>query len=55
MAIDSAAELLFRIRADSGDAENNVKRFREVLGKDLDALGAEFGGWANSVFGNLSR
>jgi hypothetical protein len=54
MAIDSAAELLFHIGADSDDAEANVQRFRSLLGKDLDDLAGEFSEWSSKVFGDLS-
>lgn len=54
MAFDSTSELLFRIGADTGDAEVNVARFRSLLGKDLDDLSAEFGDWSKKVFGDLS-
>jgi hypothetical protein len=39
---------------DTDDAEANMQRFRALLGKNLDDLGAEFSGWANKVFGDLS-
>jgi hypothetical protein len=54
VGIDSSANLLFNISADAGEAQGNIQRFRGLLSKDLDAMGAEFGQWSNSVFGNLS-
>lgn len=54
MAIDSTAELLFRINADSADAEGNIKRFRSVMSKDLSDIGAEFGTWSKGILGDLS-
>lgn len=54
MAIDSTANLLFNIGANSDDAESNIARFRNVMGKDLDDLGAEFQGWSDKVLGNLT-
>jgi hypothetical protein len=53
-AMDSSAELLFRISADSSDAEGNVKRFRTLMSKDLSDLKSEFSDWATKVFGDLS-
>ena len=53
MPIDSAANLIMSIGAETGDAEANVQRFRSLLGKDLDDLGAEFSSWSTKVFGNL--
>jgi len=54
MGIDSSANLLFNIGADTGDAESNVARFRTLLGKDLDDLSGEFDAWATKVFGDTS-
>jgi hypothetical protein len=54
MPFDSTADLLFRIGADSGDAEANIARFRALLGKDLGELSAEFSAWSTKVFGDLS-
>ena len=54
MAIDSSAELLFHIGADSDDAEANIQRFRALMGKDLDDLSGEFATWAEEVFGKLT-
>ena len=54
MSIDSTAELLFKVSADTQDAQNNIARFRNLLGKNIDDLGAEFGAWSNKVFGDLS-
>jgi hypothetical protein len=54
MPIDSTADLLFRIGADAGDGTSEIQAFRALLGKDLEDLSAEFGTWANKVFGDLS-
>lgn len=50
----STAELLFSISTESGDAEENVQRFRELLGKNLSDLSGEFSNWSEEVFGDLS-
>jgi len=52
--IDSSANLLFNIGADSSNAEANVQRFRALLGKDLEDLTGEFRAWAEKIFGDLS-
>jgi hypothetical protein len=54
MPIDSTADLLFRIGADAGEGTSEIQAFRALLGKDLEDLSAEFGTWANKVFGDLS-
>ena len=54
MSLDSTAELLFKINADSDDAENNIARFRTLMGKDLDDIGAEFRDWSDRMLGDLS-
>ncbi len=54
MAFDSTAELLFHIGADSDDAEENIQRFRSLLGKDLDDIRSEFHDWAEEVFGEMN-
>lgn len=54
MPIDSTANLLFKIGANSDDAEANIQRFRSILSKDLGDLGGEFSDWANKTFGDLS-
>jgi hypothetical protein len=54
MSLDSTAELLFKINADSADAESNIARFRTLMGKDLESVGAEFDDWASKVLGDLS-
>jgi len=53
MALDSTANLLFVIGADSSDAQANVQRFRSILSKDLDGLKGEFDSWSKKVFGDL--
>ncbi len=54
MAIDSTANLLFTVAADSSDATGNIARFRALLGKDLKGIGEEFAAWSKKVFGDLS-
>ncbi len=54
MSIDSTADLLFRIGANTDDGEANIERFRALLGKDLADLSAEFSDWSTRVFGDLS-
>jgi hypothetical protein len=54
MSLDSAANLLFNIGANTDDAESNIKRFRTLLGKDLSDLSEEFSDWAQDVLGDLS-
>jgi len=53
MPIDSVANLLFNIGANSDDAEENIQRFRALMGTDLDAMGEQFSDWADEVFGHL--
>lgn len=53
-AMDSSADLLFRIGADPSDAENNVRRLRAVMGKELGDLKSEVGTWAKDIFGELN-
>jgi hypothetical protein len=55
MAMDSSANLLFQITADSSDAESNVKRFRALLSKDLEGLKGEVSGWFTSIFGEVKN
>jgi len=54
MALDSSADLLFRVGADPSDAIANIGRFRSLMAKDLSAMRADFSGWAKNVFGDLS-
>ena len=54
MPIDSTADLLFRIGANTDDGEENIQRFRALLSKDLGDLGAEFSDWSTKVFGDLT-
>lgn len=54
MSFDSTSELLFKIGADTGDAEGNVARFRSLMGKDLEDLASEFSDWSSKVFGDMS-
>ena len=53
MAIDSSAELLFNIGANTDDAESNILRFRTLMGKDLSDLTGEFDAWAGKLVGDL--
>jgi hypothetical protein len=53
MAFDSAADLLFRIGANTDDAEANVARFRQLLSTDLKSIGTQFSDWADKVFGSM--
>jgi hypothetical protein len=54
MAFDSTADLLFRIGADSSDAEANLARFRALLSGGLGAMREDFSDFAGSTFGNFS-
>lgn len=54
MPLDSTANLLFSIGANSDDAESNIRRFRTLLGKDLNDLSGEFADWSREVFGSLT-
>jgi hypothetical protein len=54
MAIDSTAELLFNIGANTDDAESNIQRFRTLLSKDLDDIGTEFQDWSDKILGELT-
>ena len=54
MGLDSTAELLFKINADSSDATGNIAAFRGLMTKDLDDLAAEFSQWSEKVLGSLA-
>ncbi len=54
MPIDSTADLLFRIGANSDDAEENIQRFRSLFGTSLGEMGAQFHDWAEEVFGEVT-
>jgi predicted nuclease with TOPRIM domain len=54
MGLDSTANLLFTIGADSSDAQSNIQRFRGLLSKDLSGMKGEFDDWAKKVFGSFS-
>ena len=54
MSLDSSANLLFNIGANSDDAEANIERFRALMGKNLEGLAGEFGTWAEGVLGSLA-
>jgi hypothetical protein len=53
MPLDSSANLLFNIGANTDDAESNVQRFRALMGKNLDDLAGEFSDWSTEVIGEL--
>src|ERR1039458_2257589 len=54
MPIDSSANLLFTIGANSDDAEANIQAFRTLLGKSLGDMGAEFEAWASGIVGEIA-
>ena len=54
MAIDSTAELLFNISANADDAEENIQRFRALMGTDLEQMGVQFDSWAEDILGKLT-
>ncbi|HWE50464.1 MAG TPA: hypothetical protein VG273_11765 [Bryobacteraceae bacterium] len=54
MSVDSTAELLFKIGAESEDAEANIQRFRKVMGTDLSEMSAQFSDWADEVLGEIT-
>ena len=54
MPVDSTADLLFRIGANSDDAEGNLLRFRSLMGKSLSDISGDFSDWSNHLFGDLS-
>jgi hypothetical protein len=54
MPIDSTADLLFKIGANSDDAEANMQRFRALFSKDLDGIKGDFTDWAKDMFGSLA-
>ena len=54
MPIDSTADLLFRIGANSDDAESNLVRFRSLLSKDMSDITGEFGDWSNKIIGQVT-
>lgn len=53
MPIDSTADLLFKIGANSDDAESNIQRFRSILSKDLGTMGQDFEDWSKKTFGAM--
>jgi len=55
MAIDSVAGLLFQIKANPDDAQENIARFRTLLGQDLSAVKSQFSSWAAEVFGSSAE
>lgn len=54
MPIDSTADLLFRIGANSDDAESNLVRFRSLLSKDMSDITGEFGDWSGKIIGQVT-
>ena len=54
MSIDSTADLLFRIGADSSDAESNIQRFRAVFGKNLGDMQSDFEAWSTKMLDRKS-
>lgn len=54
MGIDSAADLLFRIGANSDDAEANIKRFRTLFNTSFGEMREQFHDWAGELFGELT-
>lgn len=53
MSIDSTAQLLFNIGANTDDAEANVSRFRTLLGTDLNEMGSQFADWSKELVGEI--
>lgn len=53
MAFDSIANLIFNVGANSDDAEQNITRFRALLGTNLDQMAGQFENWSKDVFGEL--
>ncbi len=54
MAIDSTAELLFKISADPEEAKHNIAAFRQLLSKDLASMRGDFESWSEHVLGNMN-
>jgi hypothetical protein len=54
MSLDSTANLLFSIGANTDDAEANIKRFRALLSKDLTGIGTEFTERAKEILGSIT-
>ena len=54
MPLDSTANLLFTIGANSDDAEGNIQAFRALLGKSLGDIGGDFDDWKTKVLGDVS-
>ena len=46
--------MLFRIGANSDDAEDNIARFRTLLSKDLSDISGEFSDWSSKILGDIS-
>ena len=53
MSLDSTANLIFNIGANTDDAEENIQRFRALMGKDLEDLTGEFEDWAEEIVGEI--
>ena len=54
MGIDSTANLLFAIGANTDEAEGNIGKFRTLMSKDLGDMREEFAQWAEEVFGDMT-
>jgi hypothetical protein len=54
MSIDSAVDLLFNIGANSDDAEENIARFRTLLGTDLEEISSQFADWSHELVGEIN-
>ena len=54
MSLDSTANLLFTIGANTDDAQGNIQAFRSLLGKSLSDIGGDFDDWKTKVLGDIS-
>jgi hypothetical protein len=54
MSLDSTANLLFTIGANTDDGVSNVQAFRALLGKSLSDIGGDFDDWKTKVLGDVS-
>lgn len=54
MPLDSTANLLFTIGANTDDGVSNIQAFRSLLGKNLTDIGGDFDDWATKVLGDVS-
>lgn len=55
MAIDSAASLLFQIKANPDDAQANIKRFRSLLSTDVASMRTQLSQWSEEMFGSSEK